>query len=216
MTVTKAQFIWGIRQQESEGNYRAGNPSGALGAYQILGSNLPEWSQEALGHRVTASEFLGNPHIQDAIADFKLGGYYDKYGPEKAASAWYSGDPNLVNSTRPQSGGPSVAEYVQSVMGHAAQAPPNVALPLSNAPINAGPTPKVEGTGGGGLLGIPGDIIGFFGKATDDLTALGKFFWAFTQPSTWVRVGAGYVGTMCLIAGVVCLGIAAMEKGSPA
>jgi hypothetical protein len=63
----------------------------------------------------------------------------------------------------------------------------------------------------GGLLSIPKDIIGFFGKATDDLTSLGKFFWAFTQPSTWVRIGAGYLGTICLLAGIVFLIMAGVQ-----
>jgi hypothetical protein len=218
MTVTKAAFIWGIRQQESGGNYSAGNPSGALGAYQILGSNLPSWSKSALGYVVSASQFLASPHLQDAIADYKLGQLFDKYGPEGAASAWYSGDPSLANSTKPQPGGPSIASYVDSVMKHATQAPAGVTLPLSEQPINAGPTPTVIGGdddgGGGGLLDLPKDIIHFFGKATDSLTETGKFFWAFTQPATWVRIGAGYVGTMCLIAGIVCLGIAAMQGSS--
>ena len=211
MTVTKEQFIWGIREQESHGNYSDTNPSGALGAYQILESNLPDWSKEAVGRVVSRSEFLASPHLQDAIADFELGRDYDRYGPERAAAVWYAGDPELVSSTAPQHGGPSVAKYVAEVMGHAAQAPPHVTLPLSAQPIDAGGPDDSGGGGGGGLLSIPGDIIKFFGNATDDLTALGKFFWAFTQPSTWVRVGAGWMGAMCLVAGVVCLGIAAME-----
>jgi hypothetical protein len=214
MTVTKAAFVWGIRQQESGGNYQETNAgSGALGAYQILLSNLADWSRAALGHTVTREEFLASPQTQDAIADHELGRYYDKYGPEKAAAAWYSGDPNKVNSTAPQHGGPSIAQYVDEVMAHARSAPSNVVLPLSDTGTSAGPPPSVENEGGGdgGLLSIPKDIIGFFGKATDDLTSLGKFFWAFTQPSTWVRVGAGYLGTICLIAGVICLGIAATQ-----
>lgn len=64
----------------------------------------------------------------------------------------------------------------------------------------------------GGLLSIPKDIIGFFSKATDDLVSTGKFFWAFTQPSTWVRVGAGYVGSMFLIAGIVFLILAGVTE----
>ena len=212
MTVSKAAFVWAIREQESNGNYQAGNPSGAVGAYQMLASNIPGWSKEALGEPVTVGQFLKSPHIQDAIADYKLGQLFDKYGPEKAAAAWYSGDPDLYQSTAPQKGGPSIAQYVSEVMTHAREAPAGVSLPLSGGAINAGPTPKIEdGGGGGGLLSIPKDIVGFFSKATDDLVSTGKFFWAFTQPATWVRIGAGYVGTMCLIAGIVCLGIAAME-----
>ena len=85
----------------------------------------------------------------------------------------------------------------------------------SGSAQDAGWTIPIPGTGGitvptpgeaaGGLLSIPKEIVGFFSKATDDLTATGRFFWAFTQPATWVRIGAGYVGTMCLLAGIVFL-----------
>lgn len=88
--------------------------------------------------------------------------------------------------------------------------------------VDAGWTIPVPGTGGvdipspgdvaGGLLSIPKDIIGFFSKATDDLTSVGKFFWAFTQPATWVRIGAGYVGSMFLIAGIVFLILAGVTQ----
>jgi hypothetical protein len=64
----------------------------------------------------------------------------------------------------------------------------------------------------GGLLSIPGEITGFFSDATDDLAATAKFFGAFTRPSTWVRVGAGAVGGLLAVAGLVLL-IAAAYKG---
>jgi hypothetical protein len=216
VTVTKAQFVWAIREQESGGNYRAGNPSGAMGAYQILRSNLAEWSKAALGHTVTADQFLNSPDIQDQIADYKLGSYYDKYGPERAAAAWYSGNPDLVDSTAPQRGGPPIATYVEEVMSKARSAPAGVTLPLSGGPhVPVGGGGLTDSSGGGGLFSIPKDIIAFFSKATDDLAATGKFFWAFTQPATWIRIGAGWLGTLFLIAGVVALGIAAMEGSAP-
>jgi hypothetical protein len=214
VTVSKAAFIWGIRQQESGGNYQDKNAgSGALGGYQVMPSNLAGWTKSALGYTVSAATFLATPADQDAVADKILGGYFDKYGPEGAASAWYSGDPNKAGDTASQNGGPSIADYVDEVMAHARAAPAGVTLPLSGQQSVTG---ILEGddSGSGGLLGIPSDIVHFFTQATDDLTATGKFFWAFTQPATWVRIGAGYVGTLCLIAGIVCLGIAAMEGSS--
>lgn len=66
----------------------------ALGAYQIMESNLPIWSREALGRVVTPEEFLRSPEIQDAIFDHRFGGYIDRFGrPEDAASAWLTGQP---------------------------------------------------------------------------------------------------------------------------
>jgi len=217
MTVGKAAFIWGIRQQESGGNYSAGNPSGAEGAYQVLSSNITAWTKKALGHSVTASAFLDSPAIQDDVADTILGGYYDSYGPERAAAAWYSGDPGLVNSNAPQPGGPSVAQYVASVMGHAAQAPSGVTLPLSGSSASgssSGSSGSATDTSssGGGLLSFPSEITGFFSSGVDDLAATAKFFGAFTRVSTWVRIGSGAFGALFLIVGFVCLGLAAAKE----
>jgi hypothetical protein len=211
MTVTKAQFIWGIRQQESGGNYKAGNPSGAEGAYQILASNLPVWTKEALGHVDTATQFLDSPADQDATADKILGDYYDKYGPEKAAAAWYSGDPNAYQSTSPQNGGPSIAAYVSSVMEHAAKAPSGVTLPLSGSTAtgNRGGAQATsnDSSSSSGLLSFPAEITGFFTKSTDDLADIGNFFGAFTHTSTWVRIGAGIGGTILVALGLTALAL---------
>lgn len=65
-------FVWALTQQESGGNYSATNPSGALGAYQIMNFNVSSWAVEATGNPVSASEFLANPRLQDQIAQYKL------------------------------------------------------------------------------------------------------------------------------------------------
>lgn len=211
-SVTKAQFIYGIRQQESGGNYKAGNPSGAEGAYQILSSNISAWTKEALGHSDTATQFLDSPADQDATADKILGDYYDKYGPEGAASAWYSGNPGLANSTAPQKGGPSIASYVDSVMQHAKAAPAGVSLPLSGdaaaaaGALGAGAA-GLAAASGANLISFPSGITGFFSKGTDDLTAMASFFGAFTHASTWIRIGAGTAGMVLIILGIIALAL---------
>ena len=97
------------------------------------------------------------------------------------------------------------------------------AAPAGGGPVDAGwidvPVPGLgdvpfvpDPSSLGGLLSIPGDIVKFFGKATDDLTSLGKFFWAFTQPATWVRIGAGWMGAMFLVAGIVFLIMAGVQS----
>lgn len=207
-----ADFLWALRQQESGGNYKVSNSAGALGAYQILSSNLPEWSQEALGKTVTPQEFLNNPGYQDAVAEKIAGGYFEKYGPQGAASAWYSGDPNLVNSTKPQPGGPSVSSYVSSVIGYMKQAPADLTLPLSGSTAASGGPTTDGGTSGGGdgstvsqagLLSIPGDIVNFFSAATTDLANTFSFFHALFQPSSLIRAGAGVFGFIFLIFALV-------------
>lgn len=62
-----------------------------------------------------------------------------------------------------------------------------------------------QGNTGGGGLNIPSDITGFFSSATTDLETVFKFWLAFFQPSTYIRIGAGILGTVSLVAGMVFL-----------
>lgn len=116
-SATCRALIAGIRQQESGGNYQAVNASsGALGAYQVMPSNVPAWSTEILGHPVSRSQWLASPQIQDKVAGGKLNIYCHQYGPRGAAAAWYSGRPERENDPTPVHGGPSVKHYVDNVM----------------------------------------------------------------------------------------------------
>jgi len=113
-----------IRGQESGGNYRATNPSGASGAYQILRSNFEGnggWDREALGYDISYSQFMNSPQIQDAIAKYKLGQYLKSRGMAGAAATWYGGDWGYRNmySKKPQNGYPSMYAYVMSVLNRA-------------------------------------------------------------------------------------------------
>jgi len=117
-------FMRAIAGQESGGNYSAKNPSGALGKYQILGSNLGReaksgWDFEALGQDITPSQFLSSPELQEKIASYKLKQYYDAYGAAGAAVAWYAGPgavKKLSNSTKPQNGYPSIVAYKNAIL----------------------------------------------------------------------------------------------------
>lgn len=113
-----------IRGQESGGNYRAYNPSGASGAYQILKSNFVNaggWDKEALGRDITYNEFMNSPQIQDAMARYKLGQYLKSRGMAGAAATWYGGDYgyNHMHDRKPQNGYPSIYDYVMSVINRA-------------------------------------------------------------------------------------------------
>lgn len=114
-------FMWSISAQESGGmseaeRYRVVNDWGAVGKYQVLKSNIPQWSKAALGYSITWQQFRDSPKLQEKIVRHRLYGYFKKYGARGAASAWYSGNPSLHNSTRPQPGGPSIKKYVDDVM----------------------------------------------------------------------------------------------------
>jgi len=90
-------FLHAIAKRESGGRYSAVNrDSGALGKYQIMPGNIPQWSREALGKSVSTSTFLHTPALQEKIAQYKLQQYYRKYGAQGAAVAWYAG-PGTAN-----------------------------------------------------------------------------------------------------------------------
>lgn len=114
------RFVNAIAGKESGGNYRAINrSSGALGKYQIMPGNVGPWSKAALGRRVSTSEFLNNPQIQEAVARYMLRKYYNQYGAAGAAVAWYAG-PGAVRtkmgSTRKQGAYPSINAYWRNVL----------------------------------------------------------------------------------------------------
>lgn len=119
-------FMQAISTQESGGNYGAvgvpTNSGTALGKYQILDSNIAGqggWDMEALGREISAQQFLRNPKLQDQIARAKLKQYFQTYGAEGAAKAWYAGPGNAnSHSTSPQYGGPSIQGYANSVLSH--------------------------------------------------------------------------------------------------
>lgn len=85
-------FLRAISKRESGGNYGARNrDSGALGKYQIMPGNIPQWSRQALGYSITPRQFLNSPSYQEKIAQYELRRYYNQYGPAGAAVAWYAG-----------------------------------------------------------------------------------------------------------------------------
>lgn len=151
MALTLGQFLAGLRQQESSGDYSAVNSIGATGAYQVMPANIGPWTKAALGHADTQEQFLASKADQDATAAYELGPIFQKYGPAGAASWWYSGDPTLAGSTKPQSGGPSIAEYVREVLGHA-----NDAAAGGVDVSTAGSVQPTSGPGGSSWNPFPG------------------------------------------------------------
>lgn len=124
---TFEQFFSAIAEQESGGRYGAVGVwvggDRAYGKYQVMGANVPSWTAKYYGRRLTPQQYLHSPAAQEAVARGVLKSYYNKYGARGAASAWYSGNPNLHNSTRRQPGGPSIKGYVDSVINKAYRYP---------------------------------------------------------------------------------------------
>ncbi|HEV7246578.1 MAG TPA: hypothetical protein VGN93_06250 [Shinella sp.] len=103
-------------ESKGSGGYAAVGPTHdtmgrALGRYQVMEANIPQWSKEALGREVTADEFLANPELQDAIFDNRFGKYVDKYGPEGAAQAWFGGEGGVGKLDRKDSLGTTIGAY---------------------------------------------------------------------------------------------------------
>jgi hypothetical protein len=77
------KYAAAIRKIESTGRYHitanAGGGRTALGAYQILDTNLASWSRAALGRPVDQHEFLRSPHLQDRVFHHRFGHYVRKY-----------------------------------------------------------------------------------------------------------------------------------------
>ena len=120
--------------QESGGRYKADNPASygpsnpALGKYQILWTNVLGWSRAAgMPHPGTKEDFKNNPAYQEKLAQWKFSDYVRQASAKTddpdiairmAASAWYSGNMDLYESTRPEPHGPNIRDYTLEVLGH--------------------------------------------------------------------------------------------------
>lgn len=66
----------------------------AMGAYQVMPGNLPQWSKEALGREVTEEEFMESREIQDRIFLHQAMKSLRKNGNvDDIASIWFTGQP---------------------------------------------------------------------------------------------------------------------------
>lgn len=128
-TSSLQKLMRAIATQESANNPKAINSdSGASGKWQIMPSNIPSWSQAALGRKVSHGEFMRSPQLQKQIVEHRLGLYLKQESTpgrseeeviRRVASLWYSGRAHLWNNTRPQfTNGrqyPSIASYTRSI-----------------------------------------------------------------------------------------------------
>jgi hypothetical protein len=111
----------------------------AYGRYQIMGSNIPQWSKEVLGREVSVDEFMNDPKLQDAIFDKKFGDYVRKYGEENAARAWFGGEGNINKTGTEDPNGLNIGDYGSKYLAALGQAKG----PVTDAPAG------LAGAGGG-------------------------------------------------------------------
>ena len=126
-------------ESKGSGDYAALGPKipktgdRAYGRYQVMGANIPQWTKAALGKSMTPQEFLKNPAAQDAVFDHRFGGYVAKYGPEKAARAWFGGEGAINKPKAKDPLGTDVASYGTKFMAALGGATPAAAVPPASA-----------------------------------------------------------------------------------
>lgn len=135
--VARRRAISAIESGGPDGNYHELGPlitnkksayfgDRAYGRYQVMGKDIPAWTQEALGKSLSIQEFLTNPHAQDMVFDHFFGKYEQQYGgPDQAASVWFTGqpiNPQSASASDAQAGfaGMNGNQYVQAFVSNLA------------------------------------------------------------------------------------------------
>src|SRR5215831_3276773 len=95
---------------------RNGTVDYPIGRYQIMASNVPQWSQAALGQTMSPQQLIGNKDAQDAIFNHRFGQYVNAYGENGAARAWFAGPGGMNNLNATDRLGTSVGGYGQAFM----------------------------------------------------------------------------------------------------
>lgn len=125
-----APYAASLGKVESGHNYNAKGPiiqkgsykgDRAYGFYQVMGKNIPEWTEKYVGRRMTPDEFLKDPVAQDTVFKGEFGRQIKKYGnPADAASVWHSGRP-LATATALglNDGHMKTSDYAKAVVGGA-------------------------------------------------------------------------------------------------
>lgn len=110
------KFILAIVKQETGGE---ANPyASRWGKYAISPTYVNSLALKYLGRPMSNQEYLSSPANQDLLGRAALTSLFNQYGARGAASSWYSGNPTLYNSTKPQPGGPSIKSYVDHVLSY--------------------------------------------------------------------------------------------------
>lgn len=193
------KYIRAMQQLESSGRYNAVGPTHprmgrALGISQVMESNLPQWTQEAIGRQVSGDEFLKSPEIQDAVTRHRFGKLVEQYGSvPDALSAWHSGRPLSRAQGAQDSLGTKTPDYVRRIMAAAEGSPDGTQgapqggltaqadLPAEGAAEAGGPKPAPgfwEG-GPGALFGMPQKDW----NAADAMIGVGAALMARDNPS---------------------------------
>jgi len=146
-------------ESSGSGGYRAIGPTTrkgdrALGRYQVMQSNVPEWTKAATGTAATPSQFLADSDLQDTVFRHHFGGAVAKYGnPQDAASEWFTGRP-LAQGGNASDGYINGNEYVRrfnNALGYVGYGPGSqrTAAASPGSPNAAAPQQPVQVPGQG-------------------------------------------------------------------
>lgn len=131
LIIARRNAIASIESRGSGGYSAIGpetNGDRPYGRYQVMGNNVPDWTQRYLGKSMTPQEYLASPASQDAVFDKRFGGYADKYGEQGAAQAWIGGPGSVgKNLGKTDINGTSVGAYGQRYLS--ALQSPNIQQP---------------------------------------------------------------------------------------
>lgn len=93
-----------------------GNGDHALGKYQVLSSNVPEWTKEALGSSMTPQEFLNSPDAQEKVAAYKMNKELNSgRTPQDVGSIWLTGKPLAQAGNVHDANGTTASQYVNKM-----------------------------------------------------------------------------------------------------
>lgn len=150
------QAISKIESGSYAGNYSALGPltsSGdrAYGRYQVMGNNVPSWSEQHYGTRLTPEQFQANPAAQDAVFNGQFGGYVSQYGPTGAANKWLTG--SATPTGRADINGTTDSVYTQKFNANLAELSKTTATTTQNLGGLGTTTQDLTGTLGGFLGG---------------------------------------------------------------
>lgn len=182
---------------ESTWNPKAKSPAGAEGIAQFEPATFAKYGPKGGSPYNVADAFKAYESYMGALLK-------QENGSIRNALAAYNAGPDDLSAGY---------TYANMIMQRAGVVPGAKAGPAGkNAAYdpNSGINQAAEAVAGG-LLSFPTQILGFFSEGTDALASTVKFAGAFFQPSTYVRIGAGFFGLALVILGIVTLGMSVKE-----
>lgn len=142
------------------------NGGRAYGRYQVMDFNVPSWTEQYFGQRMTPEQFLANPEAQDAVFAGRMGEYYGNSTGDpasrvrNAASLWFTGQPYSADTANRSDGYINNQEYGDRVLRALGSAPQGADAMV----MTPDPQPQQQG-------GLFSGIRNFFGGGQADPNA---------------------------------------------